>query len=156
KTVRNTWMALIPEYGTMNDIHPKVKKPVGDRLALLALNHVYGVDVESDAPELDRYYIKDNEIHLLFRKTYGGLNIKGDRAEGFELAGEDGKFFEADCSIMGSEIRLKSDKVCRPKIARYNWTNYGTVTIYNKAGIPLGGFRTSYDYTDQDEESAKE
>ncbi len=140
-TIKNTYMALIPDFGTMNDIHPKVKKPVGDRLALLALNHVYGVDCESDAPELDRFYIKDDEIHLHFRKTYGGLTVKGDRVEGFEIAGDDGEFHKADCSIMGNEIRIKSDKISRPKFARYNWTNHGPVTIYNKAGIPLGGFR---------------
>lgn len=40
-----TGMAVTYDAGEYNDIHPRDKKTVGDRLALLAMNLVYGEDV---------------------------------------------------------------------------------------------------------------
>lgn len=60
REVAHTWMASIGDAGMLDDIHPKHKRPVGERLAELALGHVYErpelcrVPGLCDAPEFER------------------------------------------------------------------------------------------------------
>ena len=41
-SVPNTGMAVTMDIGAVDNIHPRQKKPVGERLALLALANDYG------------------------------------------------------------------------------------------------------------------
>lgn len=144
KTVRNAYMAVIVEHGTVNDIHPTEKQPVGERIALLALGAVYGTDAACFAPELDYYYVRESGIVLAIKHTYGGIEVRGESAVGFELAGADNQYCPADkVEIVGNEVFISSERVEYPRYARYNFTNHGPVTVYNRVGLPMGGFRTS-------------
>lgn len=80
KTMPQTWMASITDAGMQYDIHPKHKKPVGLRLAELALGHVYEkpelcqVPGLCDAPEFagaERISGEEDVICLRFRHGDG-------------------------------------------------------------------------------------
>ena len=47
KTVKNTGIAVISDCGEFNEIHPKNKVPVGERLCLQAEKLFYGMDVKA-------------------------------------------------------------------------------------------------------------
>lgn len=55
KSVQDVYMTCISDIGNVYDIHPKVKKPVGQRLAQLAVKYIYGMDILADLipPVLD-------------------------------------------------------------------------------------------------------
>lgn len=75
--VSNVYMASIMDVGSRYDIHPKRKKPVGSRLAALALNNVYGhEDVPSRAPRIDNVEIKGNQIFVGFAFAERGLILE--------------------------------------------------------------------------------
>lgn len=145
QTIRNTGIAVILDSGEFNEIHPKNKKPVGERLALQALYHVYlkGSAQESFGPVFKSYSYKDDGIELCFDYAENGFDIKGE-ITGFEIAGEDGHYVKADPTIHGSRIYLSSSEIKKPLYARYCWTNYGDVTVFGKNGIPLAPFRTCH------------
>ena len=147
-TVKNTGIAVILDCGEFNEIHPKNKLPVGERLELQALYHVYKMIEEKEAfgPIYQSYIIKDNSIELSFNHAEEGFFVK-DEASGFEIAGEDLEFVKAQARIINSKIILTSNEVANPRFARYCWTNYGEVTVYGKNGIPLAPFRTSWRVT---------
>ena len=42
----------------------------------------------------------------------------------------------------GDTVRLTAAEVPAPAAARYNWVNYGAVTLFGKNGIPAAPFRT--------------
>ncbi len=69
--------------------------------------------------------------------------MKGEKIVGFEIAGVDKKYVPADAEIRGDKIFVRSEEVIEPLFLRYNWTNYGDVTLFSKNGIPLAPFRTS-------------
>lgn len=143
QTVKNTGLAVILDCGEFNEIHPKNKLPVGERLELQALYHVYGKLKEEEAfgPIYKDYQYKDDGIELSFSYAKEGFTVKGE-AGGFEIAGEDMEFVDAQIEIRGQKIHLYSRELKHPRYARYCWTNYGDVTIFGKNGLPLAPFRT--------------
>jgi sialate O-acetylesterase len=142
KTIKNTGIAVILDCGEFDNIHPLDKETVGFRLALQALFHVYRQDIEAYGPIYKGLSYVENSIVLNFEHVEDGIVVKGEKPEGFEIAGEDKEFIKAEIEIQGNKIVVYSEKVPEPKYARYAWTNYGAVTIFNKAGLPLGTFRT--------------
>lgn len=143
KTIKNTGIAVALDCGEFNNIHPTDKAPVGLRLALQALYHVYREDLNAYGPIYKGLKYIDKGLELSFHHAKDGFIIKGDKIEGFEIAGEDKKFFKADVEINGSKIIVSSKEVLEPKYVRYAWTNYGPVTVFNKAGLPMAPFRTN-------------
>lgn len=142
KTVKNTGIAVITECGEFNNIHPTDKKPVGERLCLQALYHVYN-DRTADAfgPVYRSLIYRDGGVELLFDHAQNGFDVKGEPV-GFEIAGADKVFYKAVAQVNGDRIFVKSDKVEVPKYVRYAWTNYMEVNVFGKNGIPLAPFRT--------------
>lgn len=143
QTVKNTGVAVVLDCGEFNEIHPKDKTPVGERLALQALSHVYHRINEKDAfgPIYHSYQYKDGGMELSFNYSVDGFDVKGE-AGSFEIAGEDKNYVNALIEFRGSKIFLSSPEVVKPMYARYCWTNYVDVTVFGKNGLPLAPFRT--------------
>lgn len=143
KTIKNTGMAVVLDCGEFDNIHPVDKEPVGIRLALQALYHVHGKKLAAYGPIYKGLEYKENGVELSFTHAEDGIVLKGEAAEGFEVAGEDKQFMKAKAEIRKDKIYVYCKKVKEPKYVRYNWTNYGPVTLFGKNGIPLAPFRTS-------------
>ncbi|MGN0140698.1 MAG: sialate O-acetylesterase [Roseburia sp.] len=161
-TVRYTGMACILDQGVYNDIHPKAKKVVGERMCAQALEIAYGCDnsAKADGPLFDYAEILRHGIRLHFKYAAAGFLLKDadmkawekDRRVsgiGFEIAGEDGSYMPASAVAEQNAgtgewtLLLDSDTVDTPVFARYQWTNYGEVLLFGQNGIPLAPFRTS-------------
>ena len=147
KTRKNTGLAVALDKGEYGNIHPIDKKPVGERLAAQALYHVFGIYDEKEAfgPMYRDYYVEGDVFTLTFDHVCDGFECTADNPAGFEIAGDDRVYYQADVQIEDDVIRLTSKDVKRPVYARYAWTNYSEVTVYGKNGIPLAPFRTSAD-----------
>lgn len=146
RTVKNTGLAVILDLGEFNNIHPANKQPVGERLALQAMYHAYGMDnaVRAFGPFYQSCYTEKSYIWLIFNHVKDGIVCHGEEPVGFEVAGQDKVFYPADSVlIQGNQIRLFSAQVKKPVFARYNWTNYATVNMFGKNGLPMAPFRTS-------------
>lgn len=159
ESVKNTAMTCIIDQGVYNDIHPKMKKKVGERMCAQAMELAYGfTDVPGAAgPVFDHEEVFGQKMILYFKNAEGGLHAeKPEETErpgysktappvasmGFEIAGEDGAYVPAKVQVEGDRIALSHGKVERPVYARYLWTNYGDVFIFGENGMPLAPFRT--------------
>lgn len=87
-TVPGTGMAVITDAGMEHDIHPKKKRPVGHRLALLAMAKAYGEDMLCEAPALRRVEVEEGKIILSFDHAGEGLYLAGTAPYGQRLDGE--------------------------------------------------------------------
>lgn len=144
QTVKNTGIAVIIDCGEFNEIHPKNKQPVGERLELQALHHVYGKIQAKEAfgPIFKSFVYKENGMELSFDYAQDGFEVRGELGA-FEIAGDDMEFKSATFELRDSKIFVYSKEVPDPKIARYCWSNYCEVSVFGKNGLPLAPFRTN-------------
>ena len=141
-SVPSSCLAVTIDTGDPDNLHPKDKAPVGDRLARCALAHYYGKDVVYSGPTLERVERLPGSIRLHFTHIDGGLVAKGDKLEEFSIAGEDHKWYWADARIEGDTVVVSSPSVPDPKEARYAWQSNPAATLFNGAGLPAAPFRT--------------
>ena len=142
KIVPNTGMAVTIDIGEANDIHPRNKQEVGRRLALQALDKTYGMQIESSGPMYEGYEVDGNTIRIRFSSTAKGLVVKGDKLEGFAVAGADHKFHWGEAKIVGNCVEVTCKDVSRPLAVRYAWAHNPLGNLYNTAGLPASPFRT--------------
>ena len=136
-------MAVITDVGEEDDIHPKQKQPVGERLALAALALSYDKDVCYSGPTLASATFEDGKAILDFDHTCGGLVAKDGSLTGFTIAGADRKFVNAEAEIVGEDtIVVRSPEVDQPVAVRFGWANFPVVNLWNEAGLPASPFRT--------------
>ena len=161
----NTGQAVLLDVGESDDIHPRSKKEVGDRLAVIALAKDYGKSQPYSGPVFDSLKVEGNKALLTFKHTEGGLiakplaatydvkslihatallvrNSPNSQLEGFSICGEDKKWVWADASIAGNTVVVTSDKVAVPVAVRYAWADNPTCNLYNGADLPASPFRT--------------
>lgn len=144
-TIKNTGMVVILDQGDFSNIHPPQKKCVGMRLADQSIELVYGKNTDSFGPMYSRYEIHNNKIKIIFDYADNGFYVKGSKISGFEIAGSNKIFFNADAQIQKNCILLSAQDVPEPVFARYNFRNYAPVTLFGKNGVPAAPFRTSHD-----------
>ncbi|HEY4108891.1 sialate O-acetylesterase [Puia sp.] len=141
-SVPNTGMAVAIDLGEWNDIHPDRKKPVGDRLALVAEKIAYGEDVVYSGPIFRSAEFSSGKVTLSFAHTGGGLMTSdGEEPQEFAVAGADKKFVWARAKIEGDRVVVWSDTIKDPKYVRYAWADDPVEpNLYNKDGLPASPF----------------
>jgi sialate O-acetylesterase len=144
-TLKNTGMALAIDCGEKDNIHPRVKQPVGERLARLALDQVYKQAVVSRGPDFQSLEKNSGKVRVVFKYAENGLKTSDGKPEvpGFEVAAKDGKYYPARACITGNDtVELTSPEVAAPVSVRYAWCGWiePPVTLQNSAGLPTEPF----------------
>lgn len=127
---------------SLHDIHPRLKKEVGIRLANYALAETYhkqGIIYKS--PLYKSMQVEKDKIRIHFSSAEGGLVSRGAPTE-FYIAGEDRKFIPAQARIEGSTVVVWSKEVKKPVAVRFGFRNAAQPNLFSKGGLPVGIFRT--------------
>ncbi|WP_372745213.1 sialate O-acetylesterase [Lutibacter sp.] len=143
--VPNTGMVVTTDVGNPNDIHPTNKQTVGERLASIALNTIYKKPMICSGPMYNSMEIIKNKISIQFNNVAGGLvagNLEST-ISGFEIAGNDQKFYPAKAYIKNNKVIVFSEHVKKPIAARFGWNGDASASnLFNKEGFPAVPFRT--------------
>ena len=137
-----TGMVATFDIATVMNIHPPLKKEVGERLAFLALNNDYGIKNQCNGPVYKSMSVEGNKVKLQFENADDGLFAKNNALSEFELAGKDGRYSKAKAKIVNNEVLVYSSAVLNPVSVRYCWRNGAEASLFNKAGLPAWQFRT--------------
>lgn len=157
--IPNTGMAVAIDLADANkpdDVHPKNKFDVGERLALWALAKDYGKrDLVYSGPLYKSIKVEGNRIRIEFDSVGSGLMIgrkegrnpviedKGGKLKRFAIASEEKKWVWADAIIDGNTIVVSSLEIQKPVAVRYAFSmNPAGCNLYNKEGLPASPFKT--------------
>lgn len=160
KNVDEAYLCSISDAGEQRDIHPKDKKVVGERLALLARGHVYGEALLCDPPTAEKIRRDGDRAEITFANAEGGLTVKGDRVEALHIYPAQKTGGEKDASEKSenepgrrtetsrrTEIPFTADVEGEKLVIRlpegtgrvsieFARTRWYLVNLYNQAGIP--------------------
>ena len=140
--LKEIYLISTSDSGMQYDIHPKKKQPVGKRIALSMLSHIYGrSDILGDAPRAaevsiregifqirfknagEGLYMEPGSLPLVVRNAFGDVTVRNLRAEGEFLYGELEHWDTDNQSSSGYEILFAQ-------------TPYYKVNLYNSSHIP--------------------
>lgn len=143
ENIENTGIVVTSDVGNVNDIHPSNKRPVGERLAKLALHKSYGQkDKMFSGPRYKNYILKRDTIRLKFDFVDNGIkDIGEEELNWFAIAGSDKKFYKGHAFIDGSDILVSSPYVKNPISVRFAWYNTAVPNFFNTEGLPASPFK---------------
>ena len=134
--LNNTGMVVTTDVGNANDIHPRNKKTVGERLADLALKN------GNYSPIFKKSKTKGNQMIVTFSPSVN-LMSKGSALKGFEIAGKDHIFYPAKATIKGNKVLVFNETISEPIAVRYGWKGDDTdINLFTENGLPVSPFRT--------------
>lgn len=136
-------MASIMDSGMEKDIHPKCKRPVGERLALLARGKVYGEDILCEAPEFRSAEVQDGKLLLTFANAGSGLEIRGKKLNAINIKLNGKSIKHSKISVKGNVLRIDSGIIQKNAKLRveFAWQGYCEVNLYNSAGLSAKPFQ---------------
>lgn len=142
--IPNTGMVIISDVvDNVKDIHPKFKKPVGERLANYALGETYKKPLLGyQSPIYKSMQVEKGKARVSFEFGQIGLISHGGDPTQFLIAGEDKKFFPAMARIDGETVVVFAKEVKVPVAVRFCWDNTSIPNLFNKEGLPVSCFRT--------------
>ncbi len=152
-TVKNTGLATTNDLGgdltpqppsrdRGDVVHPRDKRGVGERLALLALARDYKQDVVCRGPVFKSMKVEKGKIRVSFDNAGSGLKSRDKKPlDSFEIAGE-GNYFPAKAVIDGDSVLVSSTEVPSPSMVRFGWHHASNSNLQNKEGLPAFPFRT--------------
>lgn len=145
-SAENTGMVVTTDVGDVNDIHFPNKKPVGLRLAKVALHQTYHVKkLTYEGPRFSKFKVSGSIVKVSFIRSTLGTGLQtNDRKppKHFFIAGKDRVFYPATTRIVNNRVWLTSEKVVHPVAVRYAFSNHPVTNFENQEGLPAWPFRT--------------
>ena len=161
----NAAMAVICDVCNLTDIHTNDKEPVGRRLALHAIRRDYGREfgfehVQDNSPSFAGLSVTGSVavVKVANAKELHLYNRDFSKANGFELAGADGKWMPANIvnlreskawgtgkpvwngPLAGTDILLAAEGVAKPVKVRYLHARPWNGNLANEVNLPMGPF----------------
>lgn len=150
----HTGQCVITDLGESNDIHPKNKRDVAERLARWALVKDYGFKLPYSSPTYKDVKFEGNQAIVTLDHAETGLRVVDkDVVSGFAICGDDHKWVWADATLLpdnklsprtprGNQISVSSKLVAKPVAVRYAWADNPVANVYSAEGLPVTPFRT--------------
>lgn len=127
------------------EIHPKEKQPIGQRLAYLAMDMVYGQNLGKLSPSLKDYQRNGNTYTIRFNASALKLNETVYGTRDFEVLDTSGRWLDADAKVEGDTLYVWNDDVIVPQGVRYAWSNYPKADLFDQDNLPILPFNTTKD-----------
>ena len=138
-------MVVSHDCGDSLDVHYRLKRPIGERLARLALADDYGFKMVGEGARVLGADLHPDGVRVAFFGLHDqsrGLHpSSGNRLIGFEVAGPDGIFCPAEARVEDNQIILTCPDVKEPAEVRYAWQPFTRANLVNGAGLPTSTFK---------------
>lgn len=144
QSVAGTYMAVSSDWGDSIDVHPKNKRPIGERAGRQALRNIYSMmNVVPQGPTVSRAEKTGQAtVRITFDYADGLATSDGRSPATFELAEMDGIYHPADkAEIIDNTITLTCMATDNPHFIRYGWQPFTRANVVNSDGLPASTFK---------------
>lgn len=149
------YMTVTSDRGDSLDVHPRDKRPIGERMGRQALHFSYGYGKLLPAGPTIRSArpAGDGSVVLTFDYADGLRPAECNFAKGhcsghcdslltFEIAEYDGYYLPAKAEIIdGNRIKVSNKEIRNPRFVRYGWQPFTRANLVNSAGLPASTFK---------------
>lgn len=154
KQVKRTYMAVTVDKGLPYEIHPKEKRDIGERMALLALGHIYGKPIICESPEAVGAKTGKGQIRILMAHAENGLVIHGPQTthapeltdeslrEAFDILINGERVIDFQVAVEDEEVIVSTQKIklgSRVKVG-YGQKGVFCACLYSMEGLPVRPF----------------
>lgn len=140
--MKNSATTTILDIGEANDIHPRNKRDVGERLARIALFKNYKIKTEWQGPRFSSLTVNGSVAKIAMTHADGLSTTDGQAPKCFAIAGADKVWKWANATIVGRTVELSHPDVPKPVAVRYAWQDNPPVNLVNSDKLPAMPFRT--------------
>ena len=143
----HTGMAVTLDLGHPTDVHPRDKKPVGERLALIAANQVYGKTVVAFGPVVQSVTRNGDRLILKFESADGLRTRDGKPPTGFEIRNGKEEWHAVKARIVDGVLKLNCGTLKKTAAVRYGWVSFPEprLNLINVVGLPAAPFSRDVD-----------
>lgn len=137
-------MAVTSDLGDSLDVHPRNKRPVGQRLGRWALNKVYSMNNVTPSGPLPLKAVRTAPGTVELTMEYGeGMHpANGSALRTFEIAEFDGVYKPATAEIIdNNRIKLTNMDIKEPRFVRYGWQPFTRANLVNSDNLPASTFK---------------
>lgn len=134
-------MAVTSDVGDSLDVHPRNKRPVGDRLARWALHNVYGHDCICSGPLYRSFTTTKNRVIVSFDFAERLHTSDGKDVRTVEYS-VDGVFWKpADATIENDRLVIETKDASKVVAIRYGWQPFTRANLVNGDDLPASTFK---------------
>ena len=140
--IPNSGMAVINDIGTLDNIHPQNKAPVGERLARWALHGTYDKkQLVHTGPIVKEVTRAGVQLRVTFDSIGSGLASRdGQPLTWFEVAGADQVYVPATANMDGDSVVVAAPGIAEPQSVRFAWHEAAQPNLMNVEGLPANSF----------------
>ncbi|MCL2197502.1 MAG: hypothetical protein FWB80_01125 [Defluviitaleaceae bacterium] len=135
--IPNTAMAVTIDCGEYNDLNPSDKKTVGRRMALHARRMIYGEDIVTNGPIVEKAECHRKRLTIFF-KHGEGLWEKGGHPL-LDIIDSEGTMHRLYAAVWNDALNIIVGDM-NPAKARFGWMDCPAVPLYNAHGLPASPF----------------
>lgn len=134
------YLAVTSDLGDSLNVHPVRKQEVGHRLALQALQKVYGQSIMSDGPlPLKAVHTGNSAVEIIFSEDQLLSTSDAKPVNELEAAGSNAVFFPVSGTLKKNKISINTNGQEIRQI-RYAWKPFTHGNLVNKSGLPASTF----------------
>jgi sialate O-acetylesterase len=134
--VKNGGMAVSSDLGSKNDVHPRNKKSVGERLARWTLHQDYNhKNIVPSGPLPIKASLKKGRLVISFHYAYGLQTSDGKALRGFSVDGVN----EVKAIIQNKKIIINCE--AKQPFVYYGWKPFTDANLINREGLPASTFK---------------
>lgn len=127
----------------VKDVHPRNKRPVGERLAYMAMDKHYAKFIKPyESPGLKQALLIKDNIIIGLSGDYDKLLSVTKNIVGFNVSDGDGRIYPAKAKIVGKNISVSVKGIKPPYQIFYCFDNATIGSLRTESGIPVLPFRT--------------
>lgn len=140
KQISDTYMAVTLDVGDSLDVHPREKILVGQRLANLASQHLYGAVLNADHPNPVQYRIYGDRLLLTFDQCTKLKTGENTAVKGFQLVDNKGRIFNVQANILSDNtVEINKPNVEVRRIL-YGYEPFSRANLQNEIGTQVSTF----------------